>query len=60
MGSCCITLGAQPGTLWQPRGEAGGGGGREVQEEKNVCVYYGLFMLYGRNQHNSVKKLFSN
>ena len=39
MGSCCITQGAQPRALRQPRGVGWGGGrgGREgVQEEEDI------------------------
>ena len=38
MGSCCITQGAQPGALWQPRGVGWSGSGREVQEGVDVCI----------------------
>ena len=37
MRSCCITQGAQSGTLWQPRG-VGWGEGRETQEGGDVCI----------------------
>ena len=47
-------------TLWQP-GWGNVGGGKEVQEEEDICYTYGWFMLmYGRNQHNIVKQLSSN
>ena len=39
----------------------GAGGGREVQEEGDICMLMAKFMLlYGRNQQNIVKKLSSN
>ena len=41
MGSCCITQGAQPSALRQPKGVGWGGGrgGREgVQEEEDICT----------------------
>ena len=38
------------------------GGGKEVQQEGDICMYTcGLFILiYGRNQHNIIKQLFFN
>ena len=36
MECCCITQGAQPTALWQPRGV--GCGGREVQEGGDICI----------------------
>ena len=32
------TQGAQPHALWQHRGVAWGGGGREVREEEDICI----------------------
>ena len=47
-------------TLWQP-GWDEVGGEKEVQEGGDICYTYGWFMLmYGRNQHNTVKQLSSN
>ena len=37
MGSFCIAQGAQPGALWQPID--GVGGGREVLEGEDICIY---------------------
>ena len=61
MGSYCITQGAQPGALGQPRGvgwdgrRQGGSRGRE-----HMYIYGRFMLLYGRNQHNIVKQLSSN
>lgn len=38
MGSCCITQGTQPGALGQHRGWNGVGGGKEGQEEEDICI----------------------
>ena len=38
MGNCSIAQTAQSGALWQPRGVGWGGGGREVQEEGDICI----------------------
>ena len=56
MGSCRITLGAQPGALRQPRG-VGWWGGREVQEGGDIRLMY---VVDGRHQHNIEKQLSSN
>ena len=37
MGSCCVTQGAQSGTLWWPRG-MGCRERKEAIEEGNVCI----------------------
>ena len=39
MGSCCVTQGAQPGALWQPRWWDGVGNGRETQKG-GAYVYF--------------------
>ena len=53
-----ITQGAQPGTLWQPRGVGYGDGGREAQKGGDIGWFA---LLYSRNQHNTiVKQLSSN
>ena len=39
------------------------GGGREVQEGGDICVSMAdssTFMMFGRNQHNTIKQLSSN
>ena len=38
MGSCCVRQGAHLGTLWQPRRVEWGGGGREVQGGRGICL----------------------
>ena len=38
-GTCFIAQGTQLGALWCPKGWDEGGGGREVQEGKDVCPY---------------------
>ena len=38
----------------------GVGGGREVLEEGGVYTYGWFMLMYGRNQHNTVKQLASN
>ena len=63
-GSCCITQGAQPSALWQPRGVRWCGGGRWGWEWERGTLgrghmyTYGWFTMYGRDQHNIVKQLF--
>ena len=37
VGICCVTQGAQPSALWQPRGV--GAGGREAQGGGDICIY---------------------
>ena len=51
----------KPG-LWNSlEGWDGEGGGREVQEGGDILYTYDLFMLmFGRNQHNTVKQLSFN
>ena len=58
---CCMTQGTQSGALWQPR-RLGWGGRQEVCSRGRAQMYtYGWFMLmFGRNQHNSVKQLSFN
>ena len=41
-------------------GGGGGGGGREAQEEGAIYTYGRFTLLYGRNEHNTVKQLSSN
>ena len=36
------------------------GGGREVQEVGAMYTYGWFMLMYGRNQHNTVKQLASN
>ena len=60
MGSCCVTQGAQPGALGQPRGWDGIGGRREAQDGGTTYILMAVMLMYGRNQHNLVKQLPSN
>ena len=60
-GNLLSDTGAQPGALGQPRGVGQGGrwgGGSGVKGHRYT---YGWFMLmFGRNQHNIIKRLSSN
>ena len=57
VGICCLIQGAQPGALWQPRGVMWGGRWEGDSRGKGRMCPYGWFMLmYGRKQHNIVKK----
>ena len=38
MGVCCITQGAQPGALGQPRRVGWDGSGKEFHERGNICI----------------------
>ena len=57
MGSCCITQGAQGGTLWLPGGEGWGGGEAQEGGDMYACGWFTL--LYGSGQHNIVRQLSS-
>ena len=60
VGSCCITRGAQPGTLWQPRGVVWRGLEGGARGRGDMYTYGWVTMLNGRSQHNIVKQLSSN
>ena len=48
--------------MGQPPGWDKVGGGREVKEGGDICIYtYGWFIvIHGRNHHSIVKQLFFN
>ena len=55
---CCTMQGAQLGTLWQSRGLGWGGKWEGGSRGRGHVYTYDWFMLlYGRNQHNTVKQL---
>ena len=57
MESCCVTQGAQPCALWQPRRVGWGGRWEWGLRGRGHMYTYGWFILmYGRNQHNNVKQ----
>ena len=61
VGSCCNVQGAQPGALWPPRGVGWGGRCEGGSRGRGHVYTYGWPMLmYGRNQHNTAKEVFSN
>ena len=41
MGGCFVTQEVQLGAQWQPRGVGRDGGGREVQEGGDICIFMG-------------------
>ena len=45
MGSCCITQGAQPGALWQPRGVGWGGGWEGDSRGRGYLLYLWLIHI---------------
>ena len=55
-----ITQGAQPHALWQPREVGWGSQDRGSRGREYVYTYGWIILLYGRNQHNTVKQLSSN
>ena len=61
MGICSVTQELQPRALWRPRGVGWDGRWEGDSRGRGHMYAYGGFMLmYGRNQHNTVKQLSSN
>ena len=60
MGICCVAQGTQTRAL-EPRGWDGQGGGGGSSGVRGHMYTYGQFMLlFGKNQHSSVKQLSFN
>ena len=60
MGNCHITLRAQNGILWQPRGVRWSGRWGAVQVGGAMCILWLIHVVYGRRQQNTVKQLSSD
>ena len=61
VGICCVTQGAQPSAVCQPRGVGWGGrweGGSRRRGRMYICGWF--MLIYGRSQHNIVKQTSCN
>ena len=60
MGPCGLAQGAELGALWWPTGVHRGWGGRETQEEGDICIRIADSLHCTAKTSNTIKQLYSN